>query len=136
MNLFRAVLGLALISQVGYAGETPDVVVHKRLSAIAGPGAIDCGRATRKEQFEVHTACATKAFGDRKPFFVQFEVMDVDALYENGLALSKDGHLFEVSKLVQEAMHRGPLKTELDVHACKNDSFQVGSAGALSCDGF
>ena len=95
----EATVLLIALAAIGCVKETPDVSIRKRLLKIAGDRAIDCGRATTKDQYAQLTACALDAFHRKSPFLVQYKVMGIDAEVEEGLAFDSNGKLSSVDTI-------------------------------------
>jgi hypothetical protein len=133
MRASNAVLLVALAAPVGCASGTPDVVVHNRLAGIAGEKAFDCGRATTKEQYAEHTACAEDALRRKSPFFVQYKGRGIDAESEEGLALNAKGKLFSVYTISWSPLYRGRPSGKLELSACDANTMRTLRDGELTC---
>jgi hypothetical protein len=64
-----------------------------RLNQLAGHGAIDCGMAEVGESPDIASDCALKAWGERKPFIVRYDVQGIDTEQALGFAGTESGNV-------------------------------------------
>jgi hypothetical protein len=64
-----------------------------QLAALAGKDAINCGRVTRGQPPDAASDCASKAFADRKPFYVSYDQNAWGRGYTVGFARDANGSL-------------------------------------------
>jgi hypothetical protein len=114
-----------------------------QLAALAGKDAQNCGRVTRSMTPDIASECASKAFGDSKPFYVSYDQNGWGAGYTVGFARDKNGNLSFV-----EYMNQGwpPQPPSEAVRVSEDNNIRFGSCpkpqilfkvrnGQLSCIG-
>jgi hypothetical protein len=61
---------------------------------LSGRRAIDCGRVTVHESATVATECALKAFREKEPFRVRYDLRGIDSDVSAGLVYTPEGELY------------------------------------------
>jgi len=63
---------------------------------LSGPHAIDCGHVSYRGNLTGANECALKAFGQRKPFRVRYDLRGLDSDISVGLVYTPDGKLYRL----------------------------------------
>ena len=74
----------------------PMETIDRRLSLLAGFGAINCGRVGIWQDPNRASDCAIRSLADRQPFYVRFVLLGIDSVVAVGLAGDDDGEVFAV----------------------------------------
>jgi hypothetical protein len=73
-----------------------ETLPESRFQKIAGRGAQNCGRVKIKQDRRPATACALRLFQHRKPFYVIYDEMGIDAFIATGMAWNAMGEPYVV----------------------------------------
>jgi len=83
-----------IVFDPGYCSEFTTPAIDRRLRAIAGQGAINCGRVQVGGTAAKANDCAKKAFSDKKAFYVQYDVHELDEDISTGIGSDGQGNVF------------------------------------------
>lgn len=72
-------------------------VMEGRLRALAGKGAIACGRMTANLNLRVVSECARSAFAEKKPFYVYYTLRGNSPVLAEGMAGTSTGEIYQVT---------------------------------------
>jgi len=63
---------------------------------LAGWSATDCGRVEPNADGTKASACVLKAFQDKKPFRVRYDLMSIDEVTAHAIVGARDGHVYQI----------------------------------------
>jgi hypothetical protein len=96
--------GSILWNLPSWKGKVEALVLHRFGDAwetegrqLSGRLAIDCGRVTVHEHATEATECALKAFREKKPFRVRYDLRGIDSDVSAGLVYTPEGKLYGLS---------------------------------------
>ncbi len=114
-----------------------DRLVHSRLSELAGPGALDCGKGQTMERLPRVNACAIESERQNRPFFVRYLTHGDDSLVTVGIARNMKGELFKVViDHYPNGGHADPTfeaKGQLVTLKCRGTKIAL-NRGMMTCD--
>jgi len=102
--------------------------------ALAGPGAVDCGRVRLRGDPKVATDCALNAFSHKTPFRVRYDLQGIDSFPALGIVGTPDAKLYELH-FDSDAMGRGRQfgAQTLQTLPCPDPPALVPSDNRLTC---
>lgn len=134
MKATPLLLLLLILNATACSSVLPEVEVHNRLRTLAGPRALDCGRAITPPGVASKSACAADAFRRKVPFLVQYRSTGTDAIAEDGLALDEHGKLSYVETIAWSPLYGGKPSGKFTVQTCNAGRPRSLSDGQLVCD--